>query len=256
MTALRDIQAAFMHDIYTGEQTSAVFLDLSVSSPARLSIYSNNTMLGLSDVLANAYPIVKRIVGEEFFKTIARHYLKMHPQPAGNRHMFGGNLAAFLKDFSPASVLPYLSDVAALEWAHFQASIANDAETLNFDRLTAAMSADPAFVLALHPSVHVIAQSYNALDIWREHQKEEPDTIELALEEHTLMVWRAADDSVLIRKASPPLAALVECCRKGASFAEAMTVAGEYLIDVTSFQQEFAESLTLGIFTRKTRQVL
>lgn len=254
MTALRDIQAAFMHDIYTGEQTSAVFLDPSISSPARLGIYKNNTMLGLSDVLANAYPIVKRIVGEEFFKTLARYYLKDHPQPTGNRHLFGSELAMFLGNFEPAKALPYLPDIAALEWVHFQASIANDAETLDFDGLTTRISADPAFVLALHPSVHVIAQHYNALDIWREHQKDTPDTIQLVQEDHTIVVWRTADDSVLIRKTSPSLAALLEHCQKEISFAESMTIAGESVNDMPAFQQEFSEAVRLGIFARTRRE--
>ncbi|MBU3654792.1 MAG: hypothetical protein FGM23_00275 [Alphaproteobacteria bacterium] len=254
MTALRDIQAAFMHDIYTGEQTSAIFLDASASSPARLSIYSNNTALGLADVLANAYPVVKRIVGEEFFKTLARHFLKAHPQPAGNRHMFGGDLATFLKGFVPASALPYLSDIAALEWAYFQSSIADDAENIDFNGLTAAMSADPAFVLALHPSVHVIEQSYNALDIWQEHQKAEPSTIQLTQEERTLVVWRTTDDSVLIRKASPAFASLLDCCQKDISFAEAMTIAGEGVHDMNAFQQEFAEAVILRIFARTKKE--
>ncbi len=254
MPALRDLQAAFMHDIYTGEQTSAVFLDCSVSSPARLSIYRNNTVLGLADVLANAYPVVQQIVGEDFFKTLARHYLKVHPQLAGNRHMFGGELAAFLKGFAPVASLPYLSDIAALEWAHFQASIADDAETLDFNGLTAALSADPAFVLVLHPSVHMIAQRYNALDIWQAHQKEALGTIPLAPEDHALVVWRAADDSVLIRKASTALALLLECCQKDISFAEAMTIAGENARDMTAFQQEFAEAVSLGIFARTRRE--
>jgi len=248
MTALRDIQTAFMHDIYTGEQTSAVFLDTSISSPARLSIYGNNTVLGLADVLANAYPVIKRIVGEEFFKTLARHYLKAHPQPAGNRHLFGGDLAVFLKGFAPAATLPYLSDISALEWAHFQSGIADEGETLDFNVLTTAMSADPAFVLALHPSVHVIAQSYNALDIWQEHQKDEPGTIQLAQEDHTLVVWRTTDDSVLIRKASPAFALLLDCCQKDISFAEGMTIAGEGVHDMNAFQQEFAEAVTFGVF--------
>lgn len=251
MTALRDIQAAFMHDIYTGEQTSAVFLDASVSSPERLHIYSNNTVLGLADVLANTYPVVKRIVGEEFLKTLTRHYMKAHPQPAGNRHMFGGHLATFLKGFAPAASLPYLSDIATLEWAHFQSSIADDAETLDFNGLTTAMSADPAFVLALHPSVYVIEQSYNTLDIWQEHQKDEPETIQLALKDHTLVVWRTTNDSVLIRKASPPFSSFLYCCQKDIPFAKAMSSAVEGIDDITSFQQEFAAAMSLAIFTNR-----
>lgn len=254
MTALRDIQSTLLHDIYLGARNSDAYLDKKFTE--HLSIYRNNTLFGLTDILANAYPIVKRIVGEEFFKTVARHYLKEHPQPQGNRHKFGGGLAAFLASFTPAAALPYLPDVAALEWAHFQASITEDAETLDFASLTTRMSADPAFVLPVHPSVHIVVQQYNALDIWREHQKDTPDTVQLTPEEHTLVIWRTPDDSVLIRKTSVAFAKLIHACLKDIPFAEAMVVSGEETSDMAAFQQEFAESMGLGIFAHRMRQTI
>lgn len=250
MTALRDIQSALLHDIYSGGRDSVAYLGKGFAE--HLNIYGNNTLFGLTDILANAYPVVKRIVGEEFFKTVARHYLTAHPQPSGNRHMFGGELSRFLKGFEPALSLPYLPDVAALEWVHFQASIADDAETLDFNMLASATGGDPSFVLGLHPSVHLVAQNYNALDIWREHQNEDPGTIRLIPEEHTLVIWRAADDSVLIRKASASFAKLIHNCLDGLSFAEAMMAAGESVADMTAFQQEFAEAVAHGVFSDKT----
>lgn len=251
MTALRDIQFSFLHDIYSGEQTSAIYLDERVGSRARLSIYSNNTLFGLTDVLANAYPVLKKIVGDEFFKTIARHYLRAHPQSAGNRHTFGGALSTFLENFKPVAALPYLSDIAALEWAHFQAGIADDAVATGFDDLAAALSSDPAFALALHPSVHVVPQMFNALDIWREHQKEDVGIIQLSSEPHTIMIWRTQDDTVLIRKVTSAFAALLRSCQNGVAFGDAMMIARDGLEDVLEFQREFAEAMTLEVFTNK-----
>lgn len=248
MTALRDIQAAFIHDIYTGERTSLSYLDTKMASAVRLDIYQNNTVLGLTDILANAFPVLKKIVGDEFFKTIARHYIKNHPQPSGNRHSFGGNLPAFLESFAPAAALPYLPDVASLEWAYFQAALADDADALNFETLTSAMSANPAFVLAVHPSVHIVRQSFNALDIWQEHQKEAIGAVQLISQPHTLLIWRAPDDSVLIRRISPSFSALLQSCQKNMPFVEAMALAGDGLDDVQGLQREFSEAVSLGVF--------
>ncbi len=250
MTALRDIQAAFIHDIYTGERTSLAYLDTSVASPARLDIYQNNTVLGLTDMLANAFPVLEKIVGKEFFKTIARYYIKKHPQPSGNRHTFGSALAGFLEAFKPAVSLPYLRDVAALEWAYFQAALSEDASPLDFETLTAGMSADPAFVLAVHPSVHIVPQTFNALDIWQQHQKKDVGSVELKSESHQLAVWRGPDDSVLMRRASIAFATLIEQSRKSVSFSEVIAKAEEGDNDMQKFQQEFAEGISLGVFTR------
>lgn len=256
MTALRDIQAAFMHDIYTGERTSVGFLDITIGSPARLDIYYNNTLFGLTDILASAYVAVQKIVGEEFFKTIVRSYLKEHPQPSGNRHMFGAELSAFLKNFKSAAHLSYLPDVAMLEWGYFQAGIASDAMVMDFAALTEALSLDSDFVLPLHPSVHVCSQTFNALEIWQEHQKKKEDiaVLQLIAQPHTVLVWRAPDDTVLMRRISPAFATLLQSCQKNMPFAEgmtrAMTVAGDGLVDMQAFQQEFAEAVTLGIFRK------
>ncbi|OIN86502.1 MAG: hypothetical protein AUJ12_06065 [Alphaproteobacteria bacterium CG1_02_46_17] len=248
MTALRDIQAAFMHDIYTGERTSAGFLDPAIGSSARLDIYYNNTLFGLTDVLANTYSVLQKIVGEDFFKTIARHYLKAHPQPAGNRHLFGGQLSIFLGNFESAATLPYLPDIAALEWAHFQAGIANDAVAMDFATLTTAMSSDTSFVLPLHPSVHVCPQTFNALEIWQEHQKKDIGAVQLISQPHTLLIWRAPDNTVLMRCISLPFIRLLQSCQKNTPFVEAVTLAGDELYNAQGFQREFAEAVSLGVF--------
>ncbi len=248
MTALRDIQAAFIHDIYTGERTSLAYLDTKVASHARIDIYQNNTVLGLTDILANAFPILKKIVGEKFFKTIARYYIKSHPQPSGNRHSIGRALAEFLTEFKAAASLPYLRDVAVLEWAYFQAGLSEDASPLDFETLTAAISSDPAFVLDVHPSVHIVPQAFNALEIWQEHQKEDVGSVELKSEAHHLVVWRGPDDSVLMRRASDSFAALIGQSQRGVSFAEAMTITQASVKDMQKFQKEFAEAISLGVF--------
>ena len=256
MTSLNDIQAAFIHDIYTGERTSVVYLDKNLTSTTLLDIYQNNTILGLTDILASAFPIVKKIVGEEFFKTIARYYIKSHPQPSGNRHTFGVDLEIFLDGFKLAASLPYLRDVAALEWAYFQATLADEASLLNFQSLTSEMSINPTFVLAIHPSVHIVLQKFNALDIWQEHQKKKIDAIELKSKTHQLIIWRGLNDSILMRPVSDILSTLIAHSQKGITFNEAMIAASNGVNNIKKFQQEFAEVLSLGVFSQKRKETL
>jgi len=256
MTSLNDIQAAFMHDVYTGERTSVAYLDKNLTSTTRLDIYQNNTILGLTDILANAFPIVKKIVGEEFFKTIARYYIKSHPQSSGNRHTFGVDLEIFLDGFKSAASLPYLRDVAALEWAYFQATLADDASLLNFQSLTSEMSINPTFVLTIHPSVHIVLQKFNALDIWQEHQKKEINSIKLKSKTHQLIIWRGLNDSILMRPVSDTLSTLIAHSQKGLTFNEAMITASNGVNSIKKFQQEFADVLSLGVFSQTRKETL
>jgi hypothetical protein len=249
MPALREIQAAFLHDIYSGERTSAVYLaESKFGSPARLDIYVNNALFGLTDILAGAYPVVQKIVGEEFFKTAARHYLKAHPQPAGNRHEFGAEFSSFLRSFEPAATLPYLPDIAALEWAYFQAEIADDAGALDVQELAGLITAQPDFGLTFHPSVRLVDLRFNALEIWQVHQEAEIGSITLCEKRETIAVWRGPEDVVLLKNLSAPLRKLLVSCQEGESFAEAMAKAAEGLPELQAFQQEFAQTVLLGVF--------
>jgi hypothetical protein len=249
MSALRDIQAAFIHDAYTGEQTSAVYLNkYNLNSPERLDIYYNNTLLGLTDILTATYPVLQKIVGESFFRTVAHFYIKTNSQITGNRHTYGGELASFLRSYEPAASWPYLPDIAAIEWAYFQASIADDAPALDFSGLTDLISEHPSFIMSLHPGVHYIELNFNALEIWQEHQKNKIETIELQESPQTVLIWRDPKDDVFLQKISEPLKKLLICCREGIGFGKAMFQSSDGLQDLTVFQQEFARVVSSGLF--------
>ena len=249
MPALRDIQAAFIHDAYTGEQTSAVYLNkYNLNSPERLDIYYNNTLLGLTDILTATYPVLQKIVGENFFRAVSRFYIETNSQTTGNSHAYGGELASFLRSYEPAVSWPYLPDIAAIEWAYFQASIANDAPALDFSELTDLISEHPGFIVLLHPGVHYIELNFNALEIWQEHQRDEIETIKLQESPQTVLIWRDQKDEIFIQKISEPLKKLLQCCREGIGFGKAMFQSSDGLQDLTLFQQEFARVVSSGVF--------
>ncbi|MCF8475011.1 MAG: DNA-binding domain-containing protein [Emcibacter sp.] len=248
MTTLHEIQASFIHDIYTGERTSEDFLDPTLCTSARLDIYYNNTLFGLTDILANAFPVVQKILDEDFFRILVKHYIRAHPQTLGNRHHFGGDIPSFLKSFPQTQKFLYLPDVAALEWAHFEAEIADDAVSLSFKDLLNGLSLNPYLSLKFHPSVHILDQRFNALDIWMEHQKVEVEAIHLIEDPHKILVWRTQDDVVLIRKISDAFGILVTSCQNGESFADAMVKIENNGEQIQDFQQEFSQAVSLGVF--------
>lgn len=249
MPALRDIQAAFIHDAYTGEQTSAVYLNkYKLNSRERLDIYYNNTLLGLTDILTATYPVLQKVVGESFFRTVARFYIETNFQITGNRHTYGGELTSFLRSYEPTASWPYLPDIAAIEWAFFQASIADNAPAIDFNRLTNLISEHPDFILSLHPGVHCIELNFNALEIWQEHQKNKIETIKLQESPQTILIWRNPKDNVFLQKISEPLKKLLICCRKSIGFSKAMFQSSDGLQDLTVFQQEFSRVVSSGVF--------
>ncbi len=252
MPELHKIQSALLHDIYTGKQTSSIYLDkIRVSLPERLNIYYNNTLLGLTDILAGTYPVLQKIVGNGFFETISRDYIETHAQSTGNRHKYGAMLNKFLSSYQPVEEWPYLPDIAAIEWAYFQAEIADDALTIDFNDLTTLIPEQPDFVLSPHPGVHYVDQRFNALEIWQEHQKNEIEVITLQEKLQTILIWRDQKNVVLLKEISTSLKKLLILCKEGKRFADAMSQVGHQLQDLEVFQKEFAQAVSMGVFTNK-----
>lgn len=136
-----------------------------------LDIYRNNYRGNLQDALAAAYPVVEQLVGQDFFRLVAREYIAQHPSRSGNLHLYGAQLADFLAAFTPAKDLVYLPDIAALEWACHSAYYAPDVATLDINALAqVAPQQYPVLTLALHPACHLLHSRYPVAAIWHAHQ--------------------------------------------------------------------------------------
>ena len=79
-------------------------------------------------------------------------------QSSGDLNELGAHLADFLPAFPPAQSLPYLPDVARLEWLAHQAHYAADHAPLDVTALAGSREDDYArLALTLHPAVAVLA---------------------------------------------------------------------------------------------------
>jgi hypothetical protein len=134
----------------------------------RLDIYRNTFASVLTTALRLAYPAVYRLVGAEFFEGAARIFIEAHPPTGACLDDYGEELAGFLSDFGPAASLPYLPDVARLEWAVNRALHAPNTQPLDPRRLAALAEAERAHVcFAPHPSVSLVRADHPADLIWR-----------------------------------------------------------------------------------------
>ncbi len=148
------------------------------SDPAvRFAVYRNNVVASLIDALAATFPVVQALVGVDFFRAMARLYVQAHPPRSRVMAWFGADLPAFIEAFEPAASVPYLANVARLEWCQVQAYHAADVPAIAPEALQAAL-ADPqqlaALRLGLHPSVQVVASAYAVFSLWAAHRGGEP----------------------------------------------------------------------------------
>ena len=127
-----DIQATFVAALRDPEASVPGSLAGPDRTPVarRFAVYRNNVAAGLIGVVAGAFPAVQRIVGEEFFKAMARAYVLAHPPESPVLMDYGADFADFIAGFEPAASVPYLADVARIERAWREAYHAAEAVPL------------------------------------------------------------------------------------------------------------------------------
>jgi len=138
---------------------------------ARFDVYRNNVHAGLIDALQAAFPVTCRLTGEDFFRALARDFLRQHLPGGAALHDYGTQLPDFIRDFLPAAELPWLGDVAALEHAWWQAYGAADAPALTMDAL-AQIDIERLLALraTLHPALRLLDSMHPVHTIWYGHQ--------------------------------------------------------------------------------------
>jgi hypothetical protein len=125
----------------------------------------------LTNALKDLYPVVTKIVGDVFFMECARRYIAVAPSQSGDLNDFGGAFASFLRSYPYASELPYLPDVADIEWSWHRAFHAADGQRLDLQQLCAVPTAQLGdLTLTLDPSVTLLRSAYPIFQIWQVNQ--------------------------------------------------------------------------------------
>ena len=170
---LHDELAHFASGIVHGWEPSASINKryANYSADIAFDIYGNNYRGNLHDALAGAYPVVKQLVGDDFFRFMSGAFITQYPSLSANLHHYGAQLADFIATFAPAKELLYLPDVAALEWACHSAYFAEDGEVLDLHELVQVPPETYSdLILHMHPSCHLVRSDYPTAAIWNAHQ--------------------------------------------------------------------------------------
>jgi hypothetical protein len=141
------------------------------SRERRFGVYRNNVLVSLVSALEAKYPVVRELVGPEFFGACAATFVRRTPPRTPVLAEYGDTFALFLEGFEPAARLPYLPDVARLEAAWLRAYHAADALALpaaSFSEIDPSDLADLRF--GLHPSATVLASRFAIGSLWAAHR--------------------------------------------------------------------------------------
>jgi hypothetical protein len=139
----------------------------------RFTVYRNNVFASLTACLAARFPAVARLVGAEFFAAMARVFIDRCPPASSALFEYGEEFASFLQTFEPARAVPYLPDVARLEWHVATAYHAADARPVGANALQRLGEDAPDARIDLHPSCTALLSHYPVYSIWHTNMHDE-----------------------------------------------------------------------------------
>ena len=188
----------------------------------RMAIYRANMVAAADKALSAAYPVIRQVVGGEFFHGLAREHQRGTPSTSGNLTHFGATFEAFLASFEHVQDMPWLPDLARLEWAAHLAYGAADAP----DWDAAVLAAIPperldAIRFRWSPGLAVVRSAYPVVRVWTIHQPGFDGAFEVDWQRaETALVAR--DGFVVTVSDCPPAdASFIEASLRGATLADA-----------------------------------
>ena len=253
--SLADIQQLFSQSLFEGSPVgiSRVFVnDQNPPVEKRFSVYRNNVHQSLINALADTYPVIQRLVGEEFFSAAARTFLRQSPPESPVLTLFGSGFCHFLKSFEPARSLPYLADVARLEYAWQMAYHAADEAPISAENF-ADIAADDLHncKLRCHGSLRLIDSEYAVGTVWQANQPDQDEPELIGIDSPQWLAVIRPQYEVRICFLDEPSFRFIEQINAGSSLGQAIATVSESapewnVSEVLSFviQQGFFSQIT------------
>jgi len=225
MPDLLDFQVDFGAALRDRAQTPALARRLAGDPgvvDGRMAIYRANSVAAADKALSAAYPVIRQVVGAEFFHGLAREYQRGTPSTSGDLTVFGASFDDFLAAFEHTRPMPYLPELARLEWAAHVAYGAADAP----DWDVAALAAIPperqdAIRFQWSPGLAVVRSTFPVVRIWTIHQPGFDGEFEVDWSQAETALVARDGFAVTVTGCPPAEACFIEASLRGATLAAA-----------------------------------
>lgn len=163
----------------------------------RMSIYRNNIFVSLMNVLYAAFPKTSALVGANNFQVLAKKFVETNPPNQAQLSEYGADFPEFLANWDQImSDIPYLSDLAHMDWACQKAYFAKSYQPIDAS-IFASMTPEELFETKLMVGASVVLLKCG----FPVHHFSEMETIEieqLSPEAEYIMVYRVGDTEEIL----------------------------------------------------------
>ena len=198
MSALAEQQRALLQALWTRPGQTPPPLAALVDAPWQrgLAAYRTNAAALAERALLAAYPVVAALISADSFAPMARQFWFEHPPERGDLACWGAALPDFLAGEPQLADVPYLADVARVEWALHCSADAPDAAPFAPASFAMLTGHEPDRVtLRLPPGTVVLRSSWPVVSLVNAHLQQKPtfDTVAGRVQARTgeiALVWR------------------------------------------------------------------
>ncbi|GAB3487492.1 HvfC/BufC family peptide modification chaperone [Marinomonas epiphytica] len=160
----------------------------------RLNVYRNNVVVSLVEALADIFPVTQTLVGEAFFKAMAREYVLTNPPQSPIISQYGDTFSDFIYQFEAVKSLPFLANLAALEYSLLDLTNSEEYHILNQQAVSEALEQAESpnrLLISLPPSSKIFVSPYAIGSIYKAHLNDDNNqlsNIKVDNSEHLLLV--------------------------------------------------------------------
>lgn len=215
----------------------------------RYNVYRNNVTVSLINALASIFPAVERLVGNDFFRAMARSHIRETPPSSPLLFEYGYDFPKFIDEYQYARSLPWLGDTARVERAWLDAYHARDARSLEPKALESVLPEKlRRLVFMAHPATRIVRSRYSAVSIFSDNREASTRTEKLDASHAENALITRPEQQVIVRHLPSDGALFIEQLLAGKTLEEAVTLAlSEY--PAFDLSLNLREILKAGVFT-------
>ena len=225
--SLTELQAQFWSSTrnQTGEIYPLIRSDFGFLAKQRMDVYRTTARSAHVSALMDSYLVCRAILGDDYFKQIAKLYFVQTPSRSADMNEYGDSFPGFIAQlYNQREELRdyyYLIDLARLEWEYQKTYFTADVVTFdievfqdNCERLGGEAT------LALQPCISLMSSSYQIFEIWQMHRSGNIQTkINTARYRQHLCIYKQ-DHAVIVDKIDLDVYALLVSVRQNKSLSE------------------------------------